>query len=126
MWDLTVQIFMSRSPSFNSVLKTTMTTSPGKLFQSSSLNSSPNTNLVATQNTMAPNNTTLASEATNQFRPDPANSQKKEEASESNRSSEYSIPRMFIENSKLHSYLARKEPNLIRLEKPSYTLYEVS
>ena len=101
-----------------------MTTSPGKLFQSSSLNSSPNTNLVATQNTMAPNNTTLASQAMNQFRPDPANSQKKEEAADS--STEYSIPRMFLEHSKLHAYLARKEPNLIRLEKRGYTLYEVS
>jgi hypothetical protein len=107
----------------NFVLKN-MTTSPSKLFPSL-LNSSPNTNLVATQNAMAPNNTTLASQALNQCRPDPANSQSKEEASNSPKSSEYSIPRMFIENSKLHAYLARKEPNLIRLEKRCYTLYEV-
>ena len=120
MWDLTIQIFMNNST--NSGLKI-MTTSPNKLFPSS-LNSSPNTNLVATQNAMAPNNTTLASQAI--IRPDPANSQKKEEDSDSNKSSEYSIPRMFIEHSKLHSYLARKEPNLIRLEKRCYTLYEVS
>merc|ERR1739846_21186 len=78
---------------------------------------------------MAPNNTTSTSQTT--IRPDPANSQKKEETTDS--CTEYSIPRMFLEHSKLHAYIARKEPNLIRLENRQlitleercYTLYDV-
>ena len=127
VWDLTIHIFMSTT---HSVLKS-MTTSPSEHFPSL-LNSSPNTNLVSNHSAMAPNNTTLNSQPTNQFRPHPANSQKKEEATDS--TTEYSIPRMFLEHSKLHAYLARKEPNLIRLENRQlitleercYTLYDVS
>ena len=34
--------------------------------------------------------------------------------------------RKFLENDVLHEYLARKAPNLIRLEERCYTLYDVS
>ena len=41
------------------------------------------------------------------------------------KSEEYHISRVFLENSKLHKYLAKKTPELIKLVERSYTLYEV-
>ena len=98
-----------------------MTTSPGK--HSSLLSSSHNFNQIAFEGVMAPNNTPPASQALNQIRPDHANPQNKE--GNRSTSSEYSIQRKFLENSTLHTYLAKKAPNLIKLEKRCYTLYEV-
>jgi hypothetical protein len=89
-----------------------METSPSNLQENST-----------TQNTMEPNN--AASQAMNNVRQYPNTAKVKEETLNSDGSSEYQTPRMFAKNSKLHSYLARKSPNVVRLEKHCYTLYEV-
>ena len=122
LWDLTIQIFVSTT---NSVF-TGMTTSPGKLTPTLIRNSSPNYGLIVKQNTMPPNNTTLASQASNQLRANEPSTHQKEGNSNSAKSSEYSTLRTFLENDVLHMYLARKAPRMIRLEERSYTLYDVS
>ena len=108
LWGLTAQIFLSSS---NTDVKD-METSP------SDLQGNP-----STQNTMEPNN--AASQAMNNVRQYPNTAQSKQETLNSDGSSEYQTPRMFAKNSKLHSYLARKSPNVVGLEKHCYTLYEV-
>ena len=108
LWGLTAQIFLSSS---NADVKD-MKTSPSDLQGNTS-----------TQNTMEPNN--AASQALNNVRQYPETAKVKEETLNSDGSSEYQTPRMFAKKSKLHSYLARKSPNVVRLEKHCYTLYEV-
>ena len=100
-----------------------MTTSPVKL--ANLHNTSPSYNLAPSPNAMPPNNGALASQAIPSFRSVPGNIQGKETCSDSTRNSEYHIPRLFLENSKLHAYLTNKVPNLIKLEERNYTLYEV-
>ena len=121
LWDLTIQIFVSKP---NSVLSG-MTTSPGKLTSTFKRNSSPSCDSIVNQNEMPPNNTTLeASQALNQVRSTQVSQHEKED--NSGKSNEYSRVRTFLENDVLHEYLARRAPNLIRLEERSYTLYDVS
>ena len=108
LWGLTAQIFLSSS---NTDVKD-METSPSNLQGNST-----------TQDTMEPNN--AASQAMNNVRQYPNTAKNKEETQNSDGSSEYQTPRMFAKNSKLHSYLARKSPNVVGLEKHCYTLYEV-
>ena len=123
LWDLTIQIFVSKP---NSVLSG-MTTSPGKLTSTFKRNSSPSCDSIVNQNEMPPNNTTLeASQALNQVRSNQSSQDEKEDNSSSVKSNEYSRVRTFLENDVLHEYLARRAPNLIRLEERSYTLYDVS
>ena len=121
-WDLRIQILLSTKYSVG----TGMTTSPGKLTPRLIRNSSPTCDSIISQNAMPPNNTTLASQALNQVRANQASSNEKEGNSGSEKSSEYSTVRKFLENDVLHEYLARKAPNLIRLEERCYTLYDVS
>ena len=108
LWGLTAQIFLSSS---NTDVKD-METSPSNLQGNST-----------TQDTMEPNN--AASQAMNNVRQYPNTAQSKQQTLNSDGSSEYQTPRMFAKNSKLHSYLARKSPNVVGLEKHCYTLYEV-
>ena len=108
LWGLTAQIFLS---STNTDARDTAT-SPSYIQGNST-----------TQDTMEPNN--AASQAMNNVRQYPNIANNKEETLNSDGSSEYQTPRMFAKNSKLHSYLARKSPNVVRLEKHCYTLYEV-
>ena len=108
LWCLTAQIFLSSS---NTDVKD-METSPSTLQENST-----------TQNTMEPNN--AASQAMNNVRQYPESAKVREEPLKSQGSSEYTTPRIFAKNSKLHSYLAKKSPNVVRLEKHCYTLYEV-
>ena len=108
LWGLTAQIFLS---STNTDVRDTAT-SPSNLQGNSTI-----------QNTMEPNN--AASQAMNNVRQYPETAKVKEEPLNSDGSSEYQTPRMFAKNSKLHSYLAKKSPNVVRLEKHCYTLYEV-
>merc|ERR1712223_86125 len=61
----------------------------------------------------------------NQVRSNPASQHEKEDSSSSSKSNEYSRVRTFLENDVLHEYLARRAPNLVRLEERSYTLYDV-
>ena len=123
LWDLTIQIFVSKP---NSVLSG-MTTSPGKLTSTFKRFSSPSCDSIVNQNEMPPNNTNSeASQALNQVRSNQASQHEKEDNSNYSKSNEYSRVRTFLENDVLHEYLARKAPNLIRLEERSYTLYDVS
>ena len=38
----------------------------------------------------------------------------------------YTLPRVFRDDAKLHPFLAEKRPDLIKLNKKDYTLYDVS
>ena len=108
LWGLTTQIFLSSS---NTDVRDTAT-SLSNLRGNSTI-----------QNKMEPNN--APSQAMNNVRQYPETAKVKEAPLNSDGSSEYQTPRMFAKNSKLHSYLARKSPNVVRLEKHCYTLYEV-
>ena len=108
LWGLTAQIFLSSTNTDARDTATSLSSLQGN---------------TSTQNTMEPNN--AASQAMNNVRQYPNTAKNKEETLNSDGSSEYQTPRMFAKNSKLHSYLARKSPNVVRLEKHCYTLYEV-
>lgn len=44
----------------------------------------------------------------------------------SQRENQYSVERQFLRGSKLHAYLAVKEPDMIQQSKMEYTLFVVS
>jgi len=116
-WDLTIHAAVN---STEPVLRI-MTSSTTNL--TTLKNSSPDSNFLASDKAMAPNNG--ASEALPDFRTNPVNSQNTAKNPDSMPCSIYSMAREFLDNSKLHAYLSLKVPHLVRLEKRSYTLYEV-
>ena len=119
-WSLTIHATLTSTKTIQGMMETSV-----KL-TTTLLNSSPNSRLVRSQNVMAPNNGTLTSQAL-PFPSNNVNSQCIESNGTSSvPSSEYESTRMFLENSKLHAYLAKKDPNSITLERRSYSLYEVS
>ena len=118
-WNLTIHATLTSTKTIQGMMATSV-----KL-TTTLLNSSPSSRLVRSQNVMAPNNGTLTSQAL-PFPSNNVNSQCTVTNGTSVPPSEYETTRIFLENSKLHAYLAKKDPNSITLERRSYSLYEVS